>query len=283
LKFIEVQVGDEVFRARLDEEGAPETCAALWSALPFGGHAVHAQVSGEMFRMFDHAPLPDLEVESASSFQYPGAIGYCPQVYEIAICYGQARFGSPNGPVDLTPFAEIEGDPARIGRCASALRDTGSQPIEFRPAADQQTPFQTYVPGGRSLNVTYGDSQTTATLLEKLSPTTTAALAALLPLQGSFVADNWGAQVAHAALDGPLADVNAAEATSRLLWPGYVYYSPDRVELSFCYGGAALRGSREGTAVVPVATFGPTWRTDVLPVALRHLTEGKRSARISLA
>jgi hypothetical protein len=283
VKFIEVQVGDEVFRARLDEEAAPETCATLWNALPFGGRAVHAQVSGEMFRMFDHAPFSDLAVESGSSFQYPGAIGYCPQVFEIAICYGQARFGSENGPVELTPFAEIEGDPARLARRAATLRDTGALAIEFRQAVDQRTPFQAYMPAGRSLTVEYGNAQTSATLLDEVSPITAAAVAALLPLPVTFIADNWGGHVSHAALDGASLSVTTTEATSRLLWPGYVYYSPDRNELSLCYGGAALHGPREGTTVIPLAALGPTWRADLLATARGHLFDGKRVARISLA
>ena len=54
---IEMVLGDEVFHATLFTESAPKTTAAMLKAMPFEGRAVHAQLSGDMFRMFDHAPI----------------------------------------------------------------------------------------------------------------------------------------------------------------------------------------------------------------------------------
>ncbi len=64
MKFLEIDLDGTVVRARLNEENAPKTCQAIWDALPFEGRAVHAQISGEMFRMLDETPVGDLEIES---------------------------------------------------------------------------------------------------------------------------------------------------------------------------------------------------------------------------
>jgi hypothetical protein len=66
---IEVMLGDEVFHATLVEDTAPKTTEAVMQALPFEGRAVHAQLSGDMFRMFEHAPIPVEDTENGESFQ----------------------------------------------------------------------------------------------------------------------------------------------------------------------------------------------------------------------
>jgi hypothetical protein len=45
------------YRARLLEARAPDTAAALWAALPFSGRIVHGKWSGEIFRMWEPAPI----------------------------------------------------------------------------------------------------------------------------------------------------------------------------------------------------------------------------------
>ncbi len=86
MRFIDVELNGTVVRAALNDDLAPKTCQAIWDALPFEGRAVHAQVSGDMFRMLDYAPIGDLAVESGVSFQHPGQIIYFPGIKEIAFC-----------------------------------------------------------------------------------------------------------------------------------------------------------------------------------------------------
>ena len=279
MTYLQVQVGDERFRAELNEHAAPQTCAAVLDTLPFEGRAVHVQVSGEMFRMLDHAPLPELAVEGNSTFQHPGSVIYYPPSQEIALCYGQARFAGHTGPIEVTPFAEVEGDPSRLRVVGERLSLSGVLPIRFSLAADQDSPFVQPRPAGRSVRFGYGIASTSAALLDAVSPQTCAALGQQLPLETSFVADMWGGQSAHASLTGGPGPGD--EATSRIMWPGYVYYSPDRRELTFCYGNAVLNGPRANSPLVPVLALGPEWHDTVLPAALGHLTEGRRTATVS--
>jgi hypothetical protein len=277
--FIDLQVGHLSARVKLAEQLAPKTCEAVLAALPFGGRAVHVQVSGEMFRMLDHAPLPDLAVEAPTTFQHPGSLIYYPKSHEIAICYGQARFSGHHGPIDVTPLGEVEADPDQLRALGAMLTDSGVLPIDFRLAADQDSPFAPAAPVGPTVNFSYGGASTKATLLTGRSPITSTALAELFPIEADFVADVWGGQSAHARLDsGPGSN---GEADTRLLWPGYVYYSPDRCELTFCYGNAALNGPRADSPVVPVLALADDWQSGVLPQALDHLTQGKRPAKLT--
>src|SRR3954471_20191457 len=176
MRFIEVDLNGTVVRALLNEDLAPDTCQAIWDALPFEGRAVHAQISGDMFRMLDHAPIPDLAVESGVSFQHPGQIVYYPGIKEIAFCTGRARFrGAPgaDGAVGrLTPLAEIEGDFSAFHKAGYDLQFDGARPIRFRKAADQETPFRYPEEQGRKIEVDVDGVKLTATLLEKLAPET---------------------------------------------------------------------------------------------------------------
>jgi hypothetical protein len=120
------------FRARLRDDVAPATCGALWNALPVRGRAVHAQWSGEMFRLYEHVDLgiPDPEIRGA--FQHPGEMIYCPSAREIAVCYGMARFRGALGPVYCTPVGEI-GDQLDLLRAQAAkLQWEGAKVMELR-------------------------------------------------------------------------------------------------------------------------------------------------------
>lgn len=60
---------------------------------------------------------------------------------------------------------------------AAALRESGAQPIRFRRAEEQASPFVYRQHKGRKLTVSFDGVQQDATLLEELSPHTSAALA----------------------------------------------------------------------------------------------------------
>jgi len=132
---LELVLGDEVFHGRLFAETAPKTVEAVWRAMPFEGRAVHAQLSGEMFRMFEPVPIPVEETENRGSFQYPGEIVYYPPIKEIAIAYGRARFRGTAHAVYATPLGVIdEGEIARLAAAAERLQWDGAKGIQFRRA-----------------------------------------------------------------------------------------------------------------------------------------------------
>src|SRR5690348_7409171 len=186
MKFLEIDLDGTVVRAKLSEDKAPKTCQAVWDALPFEGRAVHAQISGEMFRMLDETPVGDLDIESRVTHQYPGLLVFYPPIKEIAFCVGEARFSGGVIPSTLTPLGVIEGDFNEFAAKGDALNRTGTKPIRFRRATDQTTPFrpQAVATGdGRRLQIEFDGVSVRGVLLDNLAPKTTQALASLLPLE----------------------------------------------------------------------------------------------------
>ncbi len=98
--FLKITSGDYVFRARLEEEAAPKTCAAFIEKLPFVNKIIHVRWSGESCWI----PLGDFEFgvgfENATSYPAPGQILLYPGGYsetEILFPYGACAFASKMG------------------------------------------------------------------------------------------------------------------------------------------------------------------------------------------
>ena len=270
MRFIEVDLNGTVVRAQLNDDLAPETCQAIWDALPFEGRAVHAQISGDMFRMLDHAPIPDMKVESGISFQHPGQIIYYPGIKEIAFAVGVARFrGAPgvDGAVGrLTPLAEIEGDFSAFAKAGYDLQFDGARPIRFRKAADQETPFRYQEEKGAKIEVDVAGVKLTATLLEEKAPKTVAAFKKILPVEGRITNTAWSGDITR--FWGPvgpegelgLEDITEPENGQTLHWPGYIYYFPGWKGIRICYGdNGCMSGSWGAASMTPLARFDGDW------------------------
>ena len=287
MRFIDIDLDGTVVRARLDEVRAPKTSAAVWDALPFEGRAVHAQLSGDMFRMLDEVPVArDLAIESAQTFQHPGSMVFYPPIREIAFGYGLCRFKGHTGWVDLTPLAEIEGDITAFGNKARQLMETGARPIRFRRSEDQTTPFRYPQRKGRKVTVELGGAKAQGTLLEDLAPNTVAALIKKLPLTGVATNDNWGGLVTRVwpGQHGAELDLGVArgESERRLLWPGYAYYDVVTRSLRICHGDGYVGDDSFGRPVTPVFALDGDWEA-YRKEAAGQLTEGKKPIRIALA
>jgi hypothetical protein len=249
---IEIVLGDEVFHATLAEETAPKTVAAVLRALPFGGRAVHAQLSGDMFRMFEHAPIPIEEWENRQAFQAPGGIVYYPPIKEIAIAYGAARFRGTAGFLYLTPLGAVDdADLPRLATAAERLMWDGAKKIQFRPA-------------GRQIEIELDGVAVTASLLEATAPRTADALWAALPLRGRTTNTKWSGQMVRFwGPDGDLGQipihVDAAENGQVLHWPGYVYYHPTYRGIRICYGQAQQSGPTSVSSLTPLARLAGDW------------------------
>lgn len=286
MRFMEIELDGTVVRARLNDD-APKTAQAIWDALPFGGKAVHAQVSGEMFRMLDNAPVAaDLEIEAAVKHQYPGMIVYLPRIQEIAFCVAQARFGDGVTPSTLTNLGDVEWDCTEFMRKGDSLDRTGAKPIEFRRAKDQTSPFRYRTYEGRKLEVTFDGVTVGATLLEGWAPKTAAAFAKLLPLEGDATNDTWGGPITrfHGGGPGGGLPLSAAELESpkHLTWPGFGYVDPVRKVLKIAYGGSDFKDVSGPMAVTPVFAIDGADVPKYAAKARTQLLEGAKRLRIRL-
>lgn len=105
-----ITVGPLRFAARLEEEAAPGTCAAVRRLLPLESKIIQARWSGESAWI----PLGDLDLglgpENASSYPAPGEILLYPgglSETEILFPYGATCFASKAGQLAGNHFATV--------------------------------------------------------------------------------------------------------------------------------------------------------------------------------
>jgi hypothetical protein len=281
MKFIEIALGDVSCRALLQEEKAPNTAAAIWSALPFGGTAVHAQVSGQMFRMLEGAPVPELEVESGERHQHPGQVVFYPPIKEIAFCVGEAQFsGTYGGKYSLTPLAEIEHDFTEWAQVGDDLQYTGARPIRFEKAKDQSTPFRFPPLDGRRLRIDLGDVSVVAGLLPSASSAVGEWLGGAAH-EGRASNSTWAGPITRLAIPGLTRVPDAVDGATTFHWPGYVYYDPRDGSILVCYGDAEEGIQGNPVPLIPIARIAeglPTYARE----ASRQLMEGVKPVRLEL-
>jgi len=260
---IEIVLGDQVFHATLFTDSAPKTTGAVLKALPFEGRAVHAQLSGEMFRMFEHTPIDVEETENRESFQYPGEMVYFPPIKEIAIAYGAARFRGTASPVYLTPLGVIdEHEIPRLAQTAERLQWDGAKRIQFR-RAQGAPPAPSAEVAARQIVLEMDGASAVASLLD-LAPKTADALWKVLPLTGQVTNTTWSGQMLRFwGSDGKRGEIpvkiEAPEHGEVLHWPGYVYYHPAYRGIRLCYGQAQQSGPTSVSTLTPLAKLTGDW------------------------
>jgi hypothetical protein len=131
---LRITVGDFEFAARLEEEKAPNTVAALRRLLPLESKLVQARWSGEAAWV----PLGwELELgvgpENATSYPGPGELLLYPgglSEVEILFPYGATLFASKMGQLAGNHFATIEAGRERLPELGNAVLWDGA--LELR-------------------------------------------------------------------------------------------------------------------------------------------------------
>jgi hypothetical protein len=134
---LKITVGDFEFAARLEEEKAPNTVAALRGLLPLESKLVQARWSGEAAWV----PLGwELELgigpENATSYPGPGELLLYPgglSEVEILFPYGATSFASKMGQLAGNHFATIEDDRDLLAALGEAILWRGAQDVVFAP------------------------------------------------------------------------------------------------------------------------------------------------------
>jgi hypothetical protein len=135
---LEITAGPLRFRARLEEERAPATCAAIRALLPLDGSIMQARWSGESAWV----PLGDLQTgigpENANSYPaagelllYPGGLSET----EILFPYGATCFASKMGQLAGNHFATIVDGQAELEELGRLVVWEGAQTIRFAEAS----------------------------------------------------------------------------------------------------------------------------------------------------
>ena len=131
---LEITAGPLRFRARLEEELAPATCAALRALLPLDGKIMQARWSGESAWV----PLGALETgvgpENANSYPaagelllYPGGLSET----EILFPYGATCFASKMGQLAGNHFATVVDGRNELEELGRLVVWDGAQDVRF--------------------------------------------------------------------------------------------------------------------------------------------------------
>ena len=134
MRTIRMTAGPYTFRARMEEEGAPQTCAAFLKLLPYRQKLIHARWSGEACWI----PLGDFDLgvgyENHTSHPSKGEILFYPggiSETEILLPYGSARFASKVGQLAGNHFLTIVEGQEHLADLGRLVLWEGAQDIVF--------------------------------------------------------------------------------------------------------------------------------------------------------
>jgi hypothetical protein len=132
---VTIVLGGESFRARFQDELAPQTCARFRNMLPWSERLIHARWSGEGCWV----PLGDLNLgvgyENATSHPRPGELLFYPggkSETEILLAYGGVSFASKAGKLAGNPFLIVTERLERLAEIGREILWGGAQQVQFR-------------------------------------------------------------------------------------------------------------------------------------------------------
>lgn len=134
MTIIQIKAGSYVFKGRLEQELAPNTCARFLDLLPYHQQVIHSRWSGEAVWI----PLGDLdlelEFENHTSHPSRGDLLFYPGGYsetEFLFAYGSSCFASKQGQLAGNHFMTLTEGHENLMAFGKQVLWEGAQSIEF--------------------------------------------------------------------------------------------------------------------------------------------------------
>jgi Protein of unknown function (DUF3830) len=134
---LDISAGGLQFRARFEEDDAPQTVAAFRRMLPLDSRIIHVRWSGEGAWI----PMGDLDVgigaENATRYPHPGELIFYPggvSETELLLAYGYVAFASKAGALAGNHFATVVEGNENLRELGRRVLWEGAQEIVFREA-----------------------------------------------------------------------------------------------------------------------------------------------------
>lgn len=132
--YLRITAGPFTFRARLETEAAPRTCAAFRAMLPYDERVIHVRWSGEGVWIPMGDAEFDLPWENATSYPAPGQFIFYPKgesETEILLAYGGVRFAATTGQLCGNQFLTIIEGQENLRALGKLTLWEGAQTIRF--------------------------------------------------------------------------------------------------------------------------------------------------------
>ncbi|HEX9989747.1 MAG TPA: DUF3830 family protein [Chloroflexia bacterium] len=134
MKMLKITVGPFEYVARMEEEDAPETCAAFSKLLPYRQRIIHCRWSGEACWI----PLGDFKLgvgfENHTSYPSRGDILFYPGGFsetEILFPYGSCCFAAKMGQLAANHFLTVVEGQEQLREMGKLILWEGAQDILF--------------------------------------------------------------------------------------------------------------------------------------------------------
>lgn len=135
MNMLQVTIGKFAFNAKMEEDAAPNTCAAFKKLLPFRNQVIHVRWSGEAVWI----PLGDFKMnvgyENHTSHPSRGDILFYPggiSESEILLAYGSTSFASKMGQLAGNHFLTIVDAGQNLSELGRRVLWEGAQDIVFQ-------------------------------------------------------------------------------------------------------------------------------------------------------
>ena len=131
-QFIQIRIGPHAFRAVLETDRAPRTCAAVRALFPLRARIIHVRWSGEALWIPGGDAYLDVDYENNTSHPAPGEVLVYPggqSEMEILIAYGPTLFSSKAGQLSGNHFATILDSRAALREIGQDVLWNGAQDV----------------------------------------------------------------------------------------------------------------------------------------------------------